>query len=244
MRRAALRGVRADLEPRPDRRSTRSTTPPTSTRAIRATTPGTWPPSGPRGAARCCVAGSATPRPESVHADAPAGTAPEGRRTPAAAGRACWTCAVSGPACIPVTAAALANVREEGGKAIVLLNRRGWSNFMSCRACGRRVELPGMRRGAGAAPCRRVPRLPSLRPPRGRPRLLPGLRLHARWRATAPAPSVSPTTWPPRSSTTAPSRLPPRRRRGALDGHPRRPPAARGRRAPAGRVRRPHAVAR
>jgi primosomal protein N' (replication factor Y) len=31
---------------------------------------------------------------------------------------------------------ALADVRGAGGKAIVLLNRRGWSNFLSCRGCG------------------------------------------------------------------------------------------------------------
>jgi len=37
----------------------------------------------------------------------------------------------------PVTRHALADLRREGGKAIVLLNRRGWSNFLSCRSCGR-----------------------------------------------------------------------------------------------------------
>ncbi len=36
----------------------------------------------------------------------------------------------------PLTAQALADVRTAGGKAIVLLNRRGWSNFLSCRSCG------------------------------------------------------------------------------------------------------------
>jgi primosomal protein N' (replication factor Y) (superfamily II helicase) len=36
----------------------------------------------------------------------------------------------------PTTRLALADVRRAGGKAIVLLNRRGWSNFLSCRACG------------------------------------------------------------------------------------------------------------
>jgi primosomal protein N' (replication factor Y) len=36
----------------------------------------------------------------------------------------------------PRTRMALADVRRSGGKAIVLLNRRGWSNFLSCRACG------------------------------------------------------------------------------------------------------------
>jgi primosomal protein N' (replication factor Y) len=37
----------------------------------------------------------------------------------------------------PTTRMALADVRRAGGKAIVLLNRRGWSNFLSCRGCGR-----------------------------------------------------------------------------------------------------------
>ena len=36
----------------------------------------------------------------------------------------------------PHTRTALADVRRSGGKAIVLLNRRGWSNFLSCRDCG------------------------------------------------------------------------------------------------------------
>jgi primosomal protein N' (replication factor Y) len=37
----------------------------------------------------------------------------------------------------PQTRMALADVRRAQAKAIVLLNRRGWSNFLSCRACGR-----------------------------------------------------------------------------------------------------------
>ena len=37
----------------------------------------------------------------------------------------------------PETRIALGDLRRAGGKAIVLLNRRGWSNFLSCRACGR-----------------------------------------------------------------------------------------------------------
>jgi primosomal protein N' (replication factor Y) len=36
----------------------------------------------------------------------------------------------------PTTRLALADVRRAGEKAIVLLNRRGWSNFLSCRTCG------------------------------------------------------------------------------------------------------------
>ncbi len=42
----------------------------------------------------------------------------------------------------PETAAALAEVRATNGKAIVLLNRRGWSNFLSCRSCGRVWSCP------------------------------------------------------------------------------------------------------
>jgi primosomal protein N' (replication factor Y) len=36
----------------------------------------------------------------------------------------------------------LDGVRRRGEKAIVLLNRRGWSNFLSCRLCGRVWECP------------------------------------------------------------------------------------------------------
>ncbi|HLI59417.1 MAG TPA: primosomal protein N' [Solirubrobacteraceae bacterium] len=36
----------------------------------------------------------------------------------------------------PETRMALADLRHGGGKAILLLNRRGWSNFLSCRSCG------------------------------------------------------------------------------------------------------------
>jgi len=37
---------------------------------------------------------------------------------------------------------ALESVRRGGEKAIVLLNRRGWSNFLSCRVCGRVWRCP------------------------------------------------------------------------------------------------------
>jgi len=36
----------------------------------------------------------------------------------------------------PLTRSALADTKRAGGKAIVLVNRRGWSNFLSCRSCG------------------------------------------------------------------------------------------------------------
>lgn len=42
----------------------------------------------------------------------------------------------------PVTVRALAHVRETDGKAIVLLNRRGWSNFLSCHSCGHVWSCP------------------------------------------------------------------------------------------------------
>ncbi len=87
------------------------------------------------------LAGSATPRPETV------------RRTPVLE----LTRRVDGRPLPPIevldmrgqrtglhpdTAAALAEVRAQRGKAIVLLNRRGWSNFLSCRSCGRVWNCP------------------------------------------------------------------------------------------------------
>jgi primosomal protein N' (replication factor Y) (superfamily II helicase) len=85
--------------------------------------------------------GSATPRPESRHA----------------LERACLPRRVDGrplPAVElldmreqrhglhPHTIEALAQVRHEAAKAIVLLNRRGWSNFLSCRSCGKVWSCP------------------------------------------------------------------------------------------------------
>jgi primosomal protein N' (replication factor Y) len=85
--------------------------------------------------------GSATPRPETVHsvptsvlaARVDGGPLPEvdvldmrGRRD----------------GLHPATSAALADLRAARGKAIVLLNRRGWSNFLSCRSCGRVWSCP------------------------------------------------------------------------------------------------------
>jgi primosomal protein N' (replication factor Y) len=42
----------------------------------------------------------------------------------------------------PRTREALADVRHGASKAIVLLNRRGWSNFLSCRGCRKAWECP------------------------------------------------------------------------------------------------------
>jgi primosomal protein N' (replication factor Y) len=95
-------------------------------------------------AARCgalLIAGSATPRPESVHA-MPIVSLPrrvDGRPLPPVE---VLDMRGQRTGLHPVTAGALATLREEGGKAIVLLNRRGWSNFVSCRSCGRVWSCP------------------------------------------------------------------------------------------------------
>ncbi len=82
------------------------------------------------------IAGSATPRPESIHA-MPVVSLPrrvDGRPLPPVE---VLDMRGQRAGLHPVTTAALAALRERDGKAIVLLNRRGWSNFVSCRSCGR-----------------------------------------------------------------------------------------------------------
>jgi primosomal protein N' (replication factor Y) len=87
------------------------------------------------------VAGSATPRPESLHAyeriELPERV--DGRALPAV--ELVGMAGVEG-ALHQRTRDALDHVRRSGEKAIVLLNRRGWSNFLSCRLCGRTWECP------------------------------------------------------------------------------------------------------
>jgi primosomal protein N' (replication factor Y) (superfamily II helicase) len=99
-------------------------------------------------AARCgavLVAGTATPRPESwasLDERLVLGERADGRRLPevevldmrARPGGA-------GPL-HPRTREALAGLATGGGKAIVLVNRRGWSPFVECRSCGRAWECP------------------------------------------------------------------------------------------------------
>ena len=81
------------------------------------------------------LAGSATPRPESVVAlhrlRLPRRI--DGRPLPPV--EVLDMCGVHHPL-HPRTRMALADVRAAGAKAIVLLNRRGWSNFLACRGCG------------------------------------------------------------------------------------------------------------
>ena len=87
------------------------------------------------------VAGSATPRPESVARyeliELPRRV--DGRGLPPV--ELVGMLGASGPF-HEETRRALDAVRRRGEKAIVLLNRRGWSNFVSCRECGRVWECP------------------------------------------------------------------------------------------------------
>ncbi len=82
------------------------------------------------------VAGSATPRLESWHrlrrVEIPERV--DGRPLPPI--EVVGMAGVDGPL-HPRTREALDAVRAGRQKAIVLLNRRGWSNFLSCRSCGR-----------------------------------------------------------------------------------------------------------
>ena len=82
------------------------------------------------------VFGSATPRPESVLAMTRLSLAQRVDRRPMPAVEVLDMRDRHQPL-HPETRMALADLRRAGGKAIVLLNRRGWSNFLSCRACGR-----------------------------------------------------------------------------------------------------------
>lgn len=85
--------------------------------------------------------GSATPRPESIRRLPVIRLAKrvDGRPLPAVE---ILDMREQAPGLHPITAAALAEVRATRGKAIVLLNRRGWSNFLSCRSCGRVWSCP------------------------------------------------------------------------------------------------------
>jgi primosomal protein N' (replication factor Y) len=87
------------------------------------------------------LAGSATPRPESFlrydRVELPERV--DGRALPPV--ELVSTLGVGGPF-HERTRHALDEVRRREEKAIVLLNRRGWSNFLSCGTCGRVWECP------------------------------------------------------------------------------------------------------
>lgn len=87
------------------------------------------------------LAGSATPRPESTRRlrTLRLDTRPDGSRLPQV--DLLDMKGVRG-ALHPRSVEALGEVRRSGGKAIVLLNRRGWSNFISCGSCGHVWSCP------------------------------------------------------------------------------------------------------
>jgi primosomal protein N' (replication factor Y) len=104
------------------------------------------------------VAGSATPRPESLVRWERVVLAHrvDGRALPPV--EVVGMAGTAGPL-HERTREELDGVRRRGEKAIVLLNRRGWSNFLSCRLCGRVWECPHcdvtlvLHRAAGEMAC-------------------------------------------------------------------------------------------
>ena len=110
--------------------------------------PRAWRPSARGAAGAALLVGSATPRPETWHA-LPRLHAARARRRRAR----CRPCEVldmrgAGHPLHPETRRALGEAR----KAIVLLNRRGWSNFLTCRTLREGLGVPAVRRRARAAP--------------------------------------------------------------------------------------------
>jgi primosomal protein N' (replication factor Y) (superfamily II helicase) len=111
-----------------------------------------------RRAGALLLLGSATPRPESAHrlACSALPRRVDGRPLP---GVRVLDMRGEQHGLHPLTSQALAEVRAQGGKAIVLLNRRGWSNFLSCRSCGRVWSCPHcdvalvLHRGGGYLAC-------------------------------------------------------------------------------------------
>src|SRR5262249_5963700 len=94
------------------------------------------------GSGAVLLCGTATPRPESWHElerlELPDRV--DGRRLPPVEivdmrGK------VHGPL-HPRTREAFAEVASEGGQAILLINRRGWSTHLTCRSCGHAWECP------------------------------------------------------------------------------------------------------
>jgi primosomal protein N' (replication factor Y) len=104
------------------------------------------------------LAGSATPRPESVlrYERVRLPSRVDGRPLPPV--ELVGMAGVSGPL-HQRTRDALEEVRRSNQKAIVLLNRRGWSNFLTCGDCGRVWECPNcdvtlvLHRAAGRVAC-------------------------------------------------------------------------------------------
>ena len=94
------------------------------------------------GAADCVLlAGSATPRPESFQRHRRLELAERVDGQPLPPVELVGMAGVS-DALHPRTRDALGEVAARGEKAMVLLNRRGWSNFLTCAECGRVWQCP------------------------------------------------------------------------------------------------------
>ena len=174
-RRRALGGVRADARPRArDRRRRGARRRRTSRRPIRATTHAPWPRSAPRSRAPSPSTGAPPRAPRAGHGSS-------GSPSRRGSARRCRASGSSIFAARPATRSrrrcspSSARIAEHGGKAILLLNRRGVAPALHCRACGlsRRCALcdvaltlharrrctattAGTRSGARGVPCVRV----------------------------------------------------------------------------------------
>ncbi|MBA2764253.1 MAG: primosomal protein N', partial [Thermoleophilaceae bacterium] len=87
------------------------------------------------------LAGSATPRPESWVAFPRLSMPDRVDSLPLPAVEVVGMAGIEG-ALHPRTVDALAEIRERRSKAIVMLNRRGWSNFVACHDCGHTWGCP------------------------------------------------------------------------------------------------------
>ena len=114
----------------------------------------------------------------------------DGRPLP---GSRCSTCAGTTIRCTPRRGSRSPTCAAPGGKAIVLLNRRGWSNFLSCRSCGHVWMCPNcevalvLHRAAGTSPATTAATT-------GVRRCAAATAARCRWRVTAPGPSGSSTS--------------------------------------------------
>ena len=111
--------------------------------------------------------GSATPRPRATTRSS-ALRLPRPRGRPPAAGGGAAGHARAEPRPASADRAGAGGRARERGKAIVLLNRRGWSNFLSCRSCGRVWSCPHCDVALVLHRARGRRRVPPLRPQRAR----------------------------------------------------------------------------
>ena len=189
-RRPALGGLRAGRAPRPDRRrrGARRLLQARGRPALRRPPRRRLPRLPVRRAAARRLAPRRARRPSTRMAPRLPAARRRGRRRPRPAARARARHARRPPLAAPRDAAARSAATR---KSIVLLNRRGWSNFLTCKTLREGVGVPELRRRARPAPRRARARLPPLRPPRARPDALRRLRLARPSPATARAPSAS-----------------------------------------------------